>query len=174
MLRVRSCPDTIRLWCIVEVFVYLYAGGTFDRVQMLSLLNGSSEQLSPRQELVAHLELFDASQAQCFKPEDKQHILSIIEAAFGGVGGFTEVVRSSFRKHLREEGEEARRAAVPEAARQPVRWAHQRVEPVRDRGAARLLEVEEEEQLRRMRGEVGAAGALLAAPLGGAWQSIAA
>ena len=58
---------------------------------MLPLLARSS-----RDELMGHMRAFDAAKAECFKPSDKEHILSIIETAFGSVDEFTAAVRAAF------------------------------------------------------------------------------
>ena len=41
---------------------------------------------------------FDASKATCFKSDDRQHLLGIIESAFGDFNSFNSKVRSIFKK----------------------------------------------------------------------------
>ena len=46
------------------------------------------------------LTTFDAAKAQCFKHEDEQKLLAVIEAAFGTFDDFNERVRSAFEKRV--------------------------------------------------------------------------
>ena len=49
---------------------------------------------------MARLRAFDAARAQCFKPEDRDRLLSIIESGYGDFGEFNRVVRRAFELRL--------------------------------------------------------------------------
>ena len=81
--------------CIVEIFTFLYSGGSMDRVELLSLLSHLDSK-GDHTALLRHMQGFDASKAECFKKSDKSHILGVIETAFGSVHEFTRIVRRAF------------------------------------------------------------------------------
>ena len=80
---------TRRLWCVMELFVFLQMGGELERVSALAL---------PGKEVQHELATFDAAAAQCFKQEDRERLLGIVEAAFGDFNAFNVKVRSIFKK----------------------------------------------------------------------------
>ena len=45
--------------------------------------------------LLASFAAFNAQEAQCFKPEDRQHLLGVIESGWGNFSTFNAMVRSS-------------------------------------------------------------------------------
>lgn len=45
---------------------------------------------------------FDAEEAECFKPEDREHLLGIIEMGFGDFAHFNEMVRTVFTAALED------------------------------------------------------------------------
>ena len=63
-----------RLWCVLEIFVFLRTGGTEERV-VVHHLGGENVHKSLTQ--------FDASKAKCFLHSDRHRLLAVIEAAFG-------------------------------------------------------------------------------------------
>lgn len=73
----------------MELFVFLQMGGSLERVTALPL---------PGKDVTNELAAFDAAQAQCFKVEDRERLLSIIEAAFGNFGTFNAKVRNIFEE----------------------------------------------------------------------------
>ena len=72
----------------MELFVFLQMGGALERVTALAL---------PGKEVQRELATFDAAQAQCFKAEDRERLLAIVEAAFGDFGAFNAKVRAIFK-----------------------------------------------------------------------------
>merc|ERR1711935_1018759 len=80
---------TTRLWCVMELFVWIQMGGDLERVSAIAL---------PGRDVHAALATFDAAKATCFKPEDRQHLLGIIESAFGDFNSFNVKVRALFKK----------------------------------------------------------------------------
>ena len=70
-----------RLWCLLEIFVYLEMGGRVDDVTLV---------LAPPDD--AYFEerfaRFDVSHATCFDPVERDRLLATIEAGFGGLDQF--------------------------------------------------------------------------------------
>lgn len=64
-------------------------GGALERVTALAL---------PGKEVQRELATFDAALAQCFKVEDRERLLGIVEAAFGDFKSFNAKVRAIFKK----------------------------------------------------------------------------
>jgi hypothetical protein len=117
-----------RLWCVMELFTFVKMGGSTSRIVALPLQPtlktkpttqpsageprmsrqtlGSG--LQDAQELLEPLLVFEARNAQCFKPEDRQHLLAVIESGFGSFHNFNEVVRLLFRTALQSSIDEAR------------------------------------------------------------------
>ena len=87
LLIVIGPTYTRRLWCVMELFVFLQMGGALERVTALALPGVQRE-----------LATFEASKAECFKQEDRERLLSIVEAAFGDFGSFNAKVRAIFAK----------------------------------------------------------------------------
>ena len=93
-----------RLWCVMELFVFLLMGGTQERISVLPLVAdfGSTTELSATNDARAHEVLlhqfshFDARSARCFRPDDYEHLLSVIEASFGSIGHFNSEIRRTF------------------------------------------------------------------------------
>ena len=89
LLIVVGPTYTRRLWCVMELFVFLQMGGSLERVTALAL---------PGKEVQQELATFDAAKAQCFKQEDRERLLGIVEGAFGDFGAFNMKVRKIFAK----------------------------------------------------------------------------
>ena len=89
LLIVVGPTYTRRLWCVMELFVFVQMGGSNERVTALAL---------PGKEVQRELATFDAAQSQCFKPDDRERLLGIIEGAFGDFGAFNAKVRRIFHE----------------------------------------------------------------------------
>ena len=74
----------------MELFTFLQMGGALDRIDV--------RRLGDDQNVLRQLARFDASVAQCFKNEDRQRLLGIIESAFGSFVDFNANVRQIFAK----------------------------------------------------------------------------
>ena len=72
------------MWCVIEVFVFVTMGGKRGAMAVEPLEEEGSD---------LGLECFDAAEAQCFLPKDRERLLAVIEASFGTVGPFNAVVR---------------------------------------------------------------------------------
>ena len=49
-----------------------------------------------REDLLKDFVAFDASQAQCANPEDRERLLGIVETACGSLDAFSRIVRDTF------------------------------------------------------------------------------
>jgi len=75
-----------RLWCIMEIFVFLSMGGNHERIVLLPL--GASEAA-----VLERFEAFDAQQCECFLATDRERLLGVIEAGFGSFSTFNALAR---------------------------------------------------------------------------------
>ena len=83
-----------RLWCVMEVFVFM-------RIKDLGATVGSTQLTSPlavkflgdNADLAQNLARFDAAKAQCRYDRDRQKLLAVIEASFGTTAPFNQLVR---------------------------------------------------------------------------------
>ena len=78
-----------RLWCVIEVFTFLYMGGSLSRIDVLPTGDGTREQVDQR-----FME-FDAQHARCFLEEDRQRLLGVIESGFGDYAAFNKLVHGA-------------------------------------------------------------------------------
>ena len=79
-----------RLWCVVELFVFMRMGGQRDRIVVKLLDEGG--------DLQRKLARFDANKARCFLEYDRQRLLAVIESGFGNCSPFNKLVRGIFSK----------------------------------------------------------------------------
>ena len=81
---------TSRLWCVVELFIYLVLhsadGGGPEGLQIRSIA-GAEDQV------LAGLRTFDAGACECFNPRDKEHLLRIVHRSSGSLDEFSQRVR---------------------------------------------------------------------------------
>ena len=100
-----------RLWCILEIFVFFEMGADVDRVELKLIseksgaLGGGGEGNSANQNdadfvhaerraLVNLFGSFNANQARCFDMVQRERLLAIVEAGFGGVDLFNQALRN--------------------------------------------------------------------------------
>ena len=76
-----------RLWCVMEIFVFLKMGGTNDQI-WLTDIGGDSVKNT--------LLSFDASKAKCFLAKDKERLFAVIESGYGDFVRFNATVQSIF------------------------------------------------------------------------------
>ena len=81
-----------RLWCVMELFVYLRMGGRTEDVH-IRLLDDSAD-------LARLLSSFDAGKARCFLDDDRHKLLAVIEASFGTFDPFNKIVRGIFQEKI--------------------------------------------------------------------------
>jgi hypothetical protein len=70
---------TSRLWCVVELFVFVTMGGKLEDVEVIILSETPEEQTK----IIESFDTFDARLANCFDPADANRLLEMIEAGFG-------------------------------------------------------------------------------------------
>ena len=92
--------------CVMELFTFLQMGGALERIDV--------RRLGDDQNVLRQLARFDASVAQCFKNEDRQRLLGIIESAFGSFVDFNASVRQIFAKRDGTQKLDGGRTASPE------------------------------------------------------------
>ena len=68
----------------MELFTFLQMSGSLERVTALAM---------PGKEVRDELSTFDAAAAQCYKAEDRERLLGIVESAYGTYGAFNDEVR---------------------------------------------------------------------------------
>jgi len=85
-----------RLWCVLELLTFVHMGGAVKQIRIEPVLRSGRED-ADRAEIRRCVEAFDAAQCDCSVAQDKERMLSIIRAAFGGMGQFNEAVRAIFR-----------------------------------------------------------------------------
>lgn len=86
-----------RLWCVVEIFVFLAMGGSPDDLELRILSAGDECNLETFHMAVGH---FDAEDCMCFCEDDKDRLLTFVEAGFGDLGEFNHALKDVFRKAL--------------------------------------------------------------------------
>lgn len=98
-----------RIWCTVELFVFMAMGGKPDRITLRRLQNQSPHSIplecSPDhdasgawQDLSSSIGLrtFDVRRADCHLATDKERLVGMILGGFGGPEAFNQAVRSLF------------------------------------------------------------------------------
>ena len=110
LLVVAGPTYTERLWCIMELFTYQYMGGSAHQITFLPISEakeggapslrkaGSSLGDLKGTDTLAAFASFDARAAKCFKPEEKDALLSVIESGAGSIETFNTSVRQMFAK----------------------------------------------------------------------------
>jgi len=78
-----------RLWCIVELFVFLACGGQFQHLTIVPLRG---------YELDEGVLDFKADKVTCSRPDDKDRLLAFVDAGFGDWDNFSEQVQDVFQK----------------------------------------------------------------------------
>ena len=80
----------------MEIFVFLHMGGSLDRITIEIIAQQDAVEKDARQLLTAQFACFNAAKAQCYKVEDREKLLAVIEAAFGDFKEFNQCVRDVF------------------------------------------------------------------------------
>jgi len=88
LLVVAGPTYVTRLWCVMELFTFVQMGGHVDRVVVRSVQGNST--------IKQALADFHAERAMCYKVEDRQKLLAIIETSFGTFGNFNNLMRGLF------------------------------------------------------------------------------
>ena len=107
----------------MEVFTFIFMGGDLSRITLLPIRErtaavepqpgGDVEAAAPRappqrtssftnrsdpavRAILDKFATFDAAEAECYLPDDKQMILGVIETGIGSVDAFNQLVRKAF------------------------------------------------------------------------------
>jgi hypothetical protein len=89
LVVVAGLTYTLRLWCMLELFVFFKMGGSLSRFTLLpiSMDEGQAK---------AMFDAIDVAKASCYLESDRQKLLGIIEVGFGDVSAFNTVLRHVF------------------------------------------------------------------------------
>ena len=90
-----------RLWCVIEVFTFLRLGSGYDSLTLLPIEcdEGGGREAAELQ-IYEGFRMFDVRRAMCFREEERQHLLSVVEGGFGDLEVFNSVVRHLFTNRL--------------------------------------------------------------------------
>jgi len=97
---------TTRLWCAMEMFIYIRMSDKAERIDVKTL---KSKRISEDFRLEEDLMHFDALKAQCYLDRDRQKLLAVVETAFGTTEPFNKLVREIFDKKIRGNTKKKRR-----------------------------------------------------------------
>lgn len=92
-----------RLWCALELFVFVRMGGNKDDIELRLVLPPSEDETARAAEkasILTSMAKFDTVKAKCQVKADRQRILAVIEASFGTTLPFSKKVRSIFADKL--------------------------------------------------------------------------
>jgi hypothetical protein len=99
-----------RLWCVMELFIFLIMGGSETAVDVRLLCNNLDT--AEREALIQDLESFDAKQAKCSVQDDEDRMLGAIAGAFGSLEAFSKDVRKTLGSILRRGGSQLEQEVV--------------------------------------------------------------
>lgn len=92
---------TTRLWCVVELFVFVAMGGKEEDVQLLPVRaasgvgeGGGRRRSTGEAAQLPGFDTFDARKAQCFLEADRERLLTFVEAGFESLDAFNARVCS--------------------------------------------------------------------------------
>ena len=151
-----------RLWCVLECFTFLRMGASIRRVHVIPLGDADDAAVEER---FARFRAQDATCLftgphrasplgalltlrglcvcrRCFKPEEKQRLLGVIEAGYGDFEDFNKLVKHMLIVRKQEvvtsakKGRRASRFSISLSSKSAVRWKRAAV-PVRWGAAAR-------------------------------------
>jgi len=89
-----------RLWCIIEIFIFLEMGGSINNIELVLLHTDadSDEEEAGVRELERHIAEFAARDAGCLLQSDANLLLATIEQGFGGFPAFDAALRAVLGK----------------------------------------------------------------------------
>ena len=96
LLIVAGPTYITRLWCVMEVFVFLTMGGSIGRITIIPINLGSV------QEAKSTFKNADVSRSQCHHEAERQKMLAIIEKGFGNFDVFNSIIRHVFSERMAE------------------------------------------------------------------------
>ena len=99
-----------RLWCVMELFIFLIMGGSETAVDVRLLCDNLNT--AEREALIQDLESFDAKQAKCSVQDDEDRMLGAIAGAFGSLEAFSKKVRKTLGSILHRGGSQLQQELV--------------------------------------------------------------
>jgi hypothetical protein len=81
-----------RLWCAMEIFVFVRMKGKHDEIDVRLIL-GPDKGAESAEKIKARLLRFDANKAECTLNEDRQRLLAAVESTYGTPKPFNKIVR---------------------------------------------------------------------------------
>mmetsp|Transcript_3489 Transcript_3489/g.8719 ORF Transcript_3489/g.8719 Transcript_3489/m.8719 type:complete len:729 (-) Transcript_3489:70-2256(-) len=100
-LLVLQGENTLRrLWCVVELYIFLEMGSDMSRIQCVAL-EPAVDALLPaagEEAKMSALLSFDVKEAECTKATDRDRLMMMIEAGGGGTDGFNVRLREALVK----------------------------------------------------------------------------
>ena len=93
----------------------MHMGGSAERMKLLPLAEAGDAE--GQASTLAMLDKIDARKAQCFKVEDRERLLAVIEASYGTTAAFNRAVRAVLakRKHRTDKMLSAKETLTPNA-----------------------------------------------------------
>ena len=92
MLVISGVTYTSRLWCILELFVYVSVYISMRDEQLLPDVIFLGDSHEERAAIERSWASFDALQCHCVDPSDKERILAVIAGTDEGISGFNQNV----------------------------------------------------------------------------------
>lgn len=105
------CGETYltRLWCVIELFVFLEMGGSLENLEVIILPD-------PENRIADQILDFDPSNLQCSQAETADVLQSVLEAGRSGLDGIRDLVHQRFAS-------KAQRRLHPDVPKKPFRPA---------------------------------------------------
>eukprot|EP00398_MALV-I-01_sp_L67-1_P000639 gene639-206_t len=107
LLIIAGPTYTERLWCVMEVFVFLQMGGSIHRVTVIAI------DVEDEQEAMSSFEVADINKCKCYLDSDRNKLLGIVQQGrpqcpkfpegFGSFQKFNEVIRQVFQERMFKE-----------------------------------------------------------------------
>lgn len=103
------CGETYltRLWCVIELFVFLEMGGSLENLEVIILPD-------PENRIADQILDFDPSNLQCSQAETADVLQSVLEAGRSGLDGIRDLVHQRFAS-------KAQRRLHPDVPKKPFR-----------------------------------------------------
>eukprot|EP00930_Biecheleria_cincta_P087381 TRINITY_DN7661_c0_g1_i1.p1 TRINITY_DN7661_c0_g1~~TRINITY_DN7661_c0_g1_i1.p1 ORF type:complete len:217 (+),score=34.11 TRINITY_DN7661_c0_g1_i1:118-768(+) len=96
LLIISGTTYTSRLWCIVELFVFMTMRDVEEHAQIVTLIYAAQDLAQERAIRRSWLE-FTSADCKCFDPGDKQKIMEAISQSHGGMTEFDNQVKEMAR-----------------------------------------------------------------------------
>eukprot|EP00398_MALV-I-01_sp_L67-1_P000641 gene641-208_t len=97
LLIIAGPTYTERLWCVMEIFVFLQMGGSIHRVTVIAI------EVEDEHEAMSSFEVADINKCKCYLDSDRNKLLSIVQQGFGSFDKFNEAIRQVFQERMFKE-----------------------------------------------------------------------